>query len=179
MRKQVFVLGDSRTGTTSLHKFFMDCGLSSKHYFVDEINEIAARDGFDRHYYPHFLKFVKESGYDAFSDYPTRNYFRELLRDFPDSYFILSVRKDAEAWRGSMMRFFMGNEAILNDLPRLTKLHSKINNEIRSRYASANRFIEIDIDDGNEVNSAVLANFLDITSTVDLMRLNATRPDRS
>ena len=178
MNSSVFVLGDSRTGTTSLHRYFLDCGLQSIHYFVDEVSEIAADRGFDRHSYTHFRKFIETSGYNAFSDYPTRNYFRELLEDFPDAYYILSVRKDTEAWRGSMKRFFKDDEAVLKSLPRLTKLHSQINDEIRQTYANARNFTEINIDAGDEINSARLSDFLKLQTAVPLQRLNATRPKR-
>lgn len=178
MKQPVFVLGDSRTGTTSLHRYFMDSGLWSIHYFVDEVSQIAAEDGFDRHYYEHFRKFVETSDYNAFSDYPTRNYFRELLRDYPDALFILSVRKDTEAWRGSMKRFFKDDDEVLRSLPRLTTLHSQINDEIRRTYAAAASFIEVNIDDGNEKNSAVLSDFLGLRENLPLQRLNATRPKR-
>jgi len=72
MTKKVFVLGDSRTGTTSLHKLLMDYGFKSVHYFVDEVNDIAQRDGCEKHQYKHFRSFIERSGFEAFSDYPTR-----------------------------------------------------------------------------------------------------------
>ncbi|WP_161492584.1 hypothetical protein [Pseudophaeobacter leonis] len=36
MKKMIFVLGDSRTGTTTLHKFIKTAGLKSVHYFFKE-----------------------------------------------------------------------------------------------------------------------------------------------
>ncbi len=34
--RPIFVIGDSRTGTTSMHNFFQAHGLRSIHYFIDQ-----------------------------------------------------------------------------------------------------------------------------------------------
>jgi hypothetical protein len=174
MDKKIFVLGDSRTGTTSLHKLLLDYGCKSIHYYVDEVNEIAHREGYDRHKYKHIRQFIENSGFNAFSDYPTRCYFVELLRDYPDAYFILSTRKDVQTWVGSMERYFPHRTEVLANLAHLSDGYLELNKQIRQRYASAERFIEICIDDGNEVNSPILADFLGRAVTVPLKKLNAT-----
>ena len=173
-KKKVFVLGDSRTGTTSLHRLFLDYGFNSVHYFVDEVNEIAKKDGHEKHEYKHFKEFVDESGFNAFTDYPTRIYFRQLRRDYPDAFFILSLRQDSATWRKSMRRFFQDQPDILENMPHLAKVHAQVNNQIRKSFSSAKRFIEICIDDGNEVNSPIISKFLQEDQEVELKKLNAT-----
>lgn len=172
--KKFFVLGDSRTGTTSLHKLLLDYGCRSVHYYLDEVNEIARRDGHERHKYQHIRQFIENSGFNAFSDYPTRSYFEQLLRDYPDAYFILSTRKDLQTWVGSMERYFHNRSDVLDNLTILSDRYLKLNKQIRERYAGAENFIEICIDDGNEVNSPILAEFLGGAVTVPLQKLNST-----
>jgi sulfotransferase family protein len=174
MSKKVFVLGDSRTGTTSLHKLFMDYGFKSVHYYVDEVAEIAQRDGCEKHQYQHFRQFIETSGFDAFSDYPTRNYFRQLRRDYADAYFILSTRRDLPTWMKSMQRFFPDRPDVLVNMPHLSKIHLQLNAQIRNVYADAKNFIEICIDDGNEVNSPAICKLIGSEKIVSLKRLNAT-----
>lgn len=179
MSKKIFVLGDSRTGTTSLHKLFIDYGIKSVHYYVDEKQEIAERAGAEKSGYVHFKEFIEESGFDAFSDYPTRNHFRELIRDYPGAYFILSTRVDMKTWRRSMRRFFPDRPDVLDNMPHLAQMHVKVNNQIRKAYENAPHFIEICIDDGNEVNSPLLSEFLGRPDVIDLKRLNYTMPINS
>lgn len=174
MNKKIFILGDSRTGTTTLHKLFLDYGFKSVHYYVDEVNEIAKRDGHDSHKFQHVKEFIEESGFDAFSDYPTRSYFRQLRRDYPDAYFILSTRKDLPKWKQSMRRFFPDRQDVHNNMQHLSKVYLQLNNQIRKVYADAPHFIEICIDDGNEINSPIIADFIGREDVVSLKKLNAT-----
>lgn len=48
------------------------------------------------------LKIVKE--YDSFEDWPWPLIFREIDREFPDSKFILTLRKDPETWFQSLCK---------------------------------------------------------------------------
>ena len=175
MNRKIFVLGDSRTGTTALHKLFLDYGLYSVHYYVAEVNEIAQRDGCDTREYRHFREFIETSGYQAFTDYPTRNYVKELRRDYPDACFILSTRRDLPTWQQSMGRYFASQPDVLERLPRLSKSYQTRNDEIRRLYADAAHFLEICIDDGNEVNSPIIADFIGSNEVISLRKFNATR----
>lgn len=174
MTKKIFVLGDSRTGTTSLHKLFMDYGFKSVHYFVEEVKDIAKRDGCDQHQYKHIRHFIHNSGFEAFTDYPTRSYFRQLRRDFPDAYFILSRRKDVPTWVTSMKRFFPARDDVLSNMEHLAKVYRQVNQQIRDLYADADHFIEVCIDDGNEINSEKIKVFLGEENKVYIKKLNAT-----
>lgn len=174
-RQKVFVLGASRTGTTSLHKFFMDCGYKSIHYFVDEIEAIAKRKNIDKAGYTEFKEFVDSGDYNAFSDYPTRLYYRELMASYPDSNFVLSTRRNVEEWRSSMRRFFRSDPQKIMNLRHLTKLYISINADIRELYAGSTRFLEICIDEDNDLNSMKLRKFLGIDGPVMLKRLNYSK----
>lgn len=174
MKDKIFVLGDSRTGTTSLHKFFLDAGLSSVHYFVDEVKEIAVDDGASSALISHFNSFVDNSGHTAFSDYPTRNYYSELQDYYPSAYFILSTRRDVDVWRRSMQRFFSERPDVQKNLDNLMGHYLSGNDKIRQLYSGNSRFLDICIDDGDEPNSEKLNNFLDLSRRVALGRLNAS-----
>jgi len=174
MNRKIFVLGDSRTGTTTLNQLFLDYGFNSVHYYVDEVNEIAQRDGCDTREYRHFREFVETSGYQAFTDYPTRNYVKELRRDYPEARFILSTRRDLPTWQQSMRRYFAERPDVLERLPWLSKVHQARNDEIRRLYADAAHFREICIDDGNEVNGPLIARFVGSDRVIPLRKLNAT-----
>ena len=173
-RSKVFVLGDSRTGTTSLHKFFRDAGYNSIHYFIDEVNEIARARGAEGHDFESVKEFIENAGFNAFSDYPVRSYFRDLLAHYPTAHFILSTRKDVEAWAASMKRFFADREDVVSRLDYLKKVYLRINDEIRETYKDAENFIELCIDDDGDENSAKLREFLGAPSHVSLKQLNAT-----
>ncbi len=170
---KVFVLGDSRTGTTSLHRFFMDAGLRSVHYFIDEVDEIAKAEGLDKPGFDHFKEFVESSGFDAFSDYPTRDFFDQLLTAYPEAYFILSTRKTPDIWRKSMLKFFQGRTDVEESIEKLTSYYLTINDRIRKAYESAPRFIEVCMEDGSMYNSEKLCKFLNLERKVELLKLNA------
>ena len=170
----VFVLGDSRTGTTSLHKFLLDAGFRSIHYFVDEVASISRRRGNSRIDYHSFKVFIEESGFDAFSDYPTRNFFRELRQDYPDAFFILTTRKDIQTWQKSMRRFFASRIDVLDNMGKLSALYQNINEEIRTLHKASEHFIEICIDDPSDMNEHLLSTFLGSRADIRLMKLNST-----
>ena len=104
--KKIFALGDSRTGTTTIHKFLKLSGFTSIHYFFKEsgVSEPAHVD-FENNWRK-LQDFIDEGGYDSFSDYPIRTFYRKLFDAYPDAYFILTSRKDVETWQKSMVGFF-------------------------------------------------------------------------
>lgn len=95
MRK-VFVVGLSKTGTTSLHAALEQLGFRAIHnpesMLRAEVDEL------------HFSLALAAS-YDALSDLPIAAFYRELDLAYPGSRFILTTR-DADAWLASCANHF-------------------------------------------------------------------------
>lgn len=172
--RKVFVLGDSRTGTTSLHQFLRRHGFRSVHYFVQQSGvsqpmhmEAAANAR-------RVLDYVAESGFQCFSDYPTRLFWRELAEAHPDALFILTTRRDVATWRRSMAQFFATFEMQLN-LDGLEQVHVQFNEAIRRHFAQhPSQFLELVIDDDGVENGARLCAFLGISPPTALTRENTS-----
>lgn len=178
--KKVFVLGDSRTGTTSLHRFLQAAGYKSIHYYFKESgvrqnNEVAQPVGEETEdNWVLMQRFIDSSGYDAFSDYPTRTFFRELMERYRDADFILTRRKDLETWQRSMTEF-MGKFGFKLDIPLLSKYHVAINEQIRQTAAEfGNKLCEINIDAPSGQNAETLSSFLGLPEVVQMGRENAS-----
>jgi Sulfotransferase domain len=174
VKKKIFVLGDSRTGTTTLHKFIKAAGLKSVHYFFKEsgVTEPAHVDYEGN--WKRLKTYIDTSGYDCFTDYPTRTFYKDLIREYPDAYFILSVRKDIETWRRSMKGFFEKFNLSL-DLDNLTNAHITINDECEQLCADLGvKFCNISIDDDAAVNGKILSEFLELDQVRSLGWENRT-----
>ena len=80
----VFCIGFSKTGTTSIDKAFAILGYRHVHWLHAHLEP---KQG--------WINYIRKSHFDAFSDAPMYfpGFFRELDREFPDSKFILTVRK--------------------------------------------------------------------------------------
>ncbi len=162
LHRKIFVLGDSRTGTTTIHAFLKRAGLRSIHYFFKESGVTDPPHLEHAQNWNRLKDFIEDSGYDAFSDYPLRTFYVELFQQFPDALFILSTRKNIETWRNSMLNFFSKFNIELN-IDALTDIHIRINSEIRSLAKSKNvQFCEICIDDDYVKNGALLSQFLEL-----------------
>lgn len=177
---KIFVLGDSRTGTTSIHRFLQVAGFKSIHFYFKESgvrqnNEAAQPVGEETEDNWVLLKrFIDTSGYDAFSDYPTRTFYQELIDEYPDAYFILTCRKDIETWQKSM-KAFMGKFGFELNLPASSKAHLRVNEDIRKLAAERNvKLCEIDIDAPSSGNAVTLSKFLNLPDVVQLGRENAS-----
>jgi hypothetical protein len=79
----IFCIGFSKTGTTSLDKALSVLGYRPIHW---PHAHIKPKEG--------WLKYIKKSPYDAFSDAPIyfSGFFKEIDKEFPNSKFILTVR---------------------------------------------------------------------------------------
>lgn len=100
-KSKIFCIGNNKTGTTSLEKFFKD----------HDFNVAPQRDAenlldayINRDWAPIF-KYVKK--YEVFQDIPFSNeYLYVLLHHvYPNSKFILSVRDTGEQWYNSITKF--------------------------------------------------------------------------
>ncbi len=171
---KIFVLGDSRTGTLALHNFFLKQGLRSIHYYVGEAGiSDPIHEAFELNEAA-FLKYVADSRNRAFTDYPTRSFFRALYDRYPDAYFILTYRESTERWLASM-RSFLGKFRLEFDEVEHRVAYEEINNQIRVLFSGSDRkFIEICIDADNLDNSLALAHFLGLDPAIRLSRDNKT-----
>jgi hypothetical protein len=89
---KIFCIGDSRTGTTSLHYFLKAAGFKSIHHYewVTQRPGVSSADE-ER---DAVLAFIMESSYEAFTDYPTRSYYKEITNVFPDALIINTTRSE-------------------------------------------------------------------------------------
>ncbi|MGR3710346.1 MAG: sulfotransferase [Alterinioella nitratireducens] len=175
MPGKVFVLGDSRTGTTTLHKFLRRAGYNSLHYFFKESGvPQPAHVNFEAN--AQTLKtFIDTTDYNAFSDYPLRSFYKMLFAEYPDQYFILTTRKSVETWQKSMLAFF-GKFDIDINIEALTGFYLTINQEIRDLAAETGaRFCEICIDDDADQNGHALSEFLGLEEMLSLGWENSTK----
>ncbi len=172
--RPIFVLGDSCTGTTSLHNFFRASGIPSLHWFVKEAGLTQPThldlEGNERR----FASFLATAPYEAFSDYPVRSFFPYLYREYPDASFILTVRSSTQRWLRSM-REFLAKFALKIDEAELVRNYERVNAQIRELFSQGDRrFLEVCIDDDDTANAQRLKAFLGLENALSLPKDNAT-----
>jgi len=111
-KPKIFCIGQNKTGTTSLKKFFQDHGFK----VGDQLTaELMIDDYIARNWKP-ILKYCDSA--EVFQDVPFSNDFLYVLLDhhFPNAKFILSERSTSEEWYNSVTKFhtklFGNNEQI-------------------------------------------------------------------
>lgn len=174
VQRKVFVLGDSRTGTTTLHRFLRLAGYKSVHYFFDQSGvQKPAHVDFESNW-EKLRSFINISGFDAFSDYPLRTFYKQVCSSYPEADYILCYRKDVETWRKSMLGFFSKFNINL-DIDALERTHVSVNEDIR-RLARERKlsFCEVCIDDDADENGRRLSDFLHLKSPMSLGWENRT-----
>jgi len=167
---RLFVLGDARTGTTSVHYWFLSANIRSIHYYIKEASQIEPLHKFRRQNWDCLKSFIDSSPYQAFSDYPTRIFFRELMEHYRDAKFILTRRRDTATWLRSMSSYFSGSQL---DLALLESYYACLNEEIRSYSAFFGvALLELCIDDNSAVNARLLGEFVGLNDPPKLGRYN-------
>src|SRR5690606_39066036 len=100
-KAKIFCIGQNKTGTTSLQKFFEDHG-----YKVGDqpTAELLIDDYIARNWKP-ILKYCETA--EVFQDIPFSNDYLYVLLDFyfPNAKFILSERDNADQWYNSITKF--------------------------------------------------------------------------
>ena len=169
----VFILGDSRTGTSSLNAFLNALGISSKHYYVKEASQVSPDHENREINLLNLIKFVKNSGYSGFTDYPTRLYYKELYEAFPNAYFILSVRESTQTWLKSMKTYFPKFGIDINE-NSVVRNYEDINKKILHFFKNNKRFLLVNIDDDDVENSIKIKNLLGVPSDIIIGRENTS-----
>lgn len=117
--QKVFCVGFNKTGTTSLHQFFVDCGLRSVHETQ----------------WPHHSRIKDGATYfdraQCFSDGEAAN-FRQLDKWFPSSLFVLNTRNERD-WVRSRVKHVL-RAGVPN--PRSTVEHGTQYGEMARRFYS-------------------------------------------
>jgi Sulfotransferase domain len=102
-RRKVFGIGLSRTGTTSLTRALEWLGYRSVHWPHDPTTQAELLHHYENPDSPLSLTVVENS--DCVTDTPIASVYRELDRQYPGSYFILTTR-DHDSWLGACERFW-------------------------------------------------------------------------
>lgn len=97
---KVFIIGLSKTGTTSLNKALEILGYKTRHYDFMPFEKIITQD-FNQ----------EDLSHDAISDITVVSCYKKLDKVFPNSKFILTTR-DTKSWLASCKRNFP--ESIMN-----------------------------------------------------------------
>lgn len=103
-KQKVFVIGFHKTGTTSLAKALVQLGYrvcGSMNQIKDFKPAIHSKNDLFKMAQPLL------SSYDVFEDTPWFVFYKELLNQFPDGKFILTIRP-SEAWYKSVLKHFGG-----------------------------------------------------------------------
>jgi hypothetical protein len=161
-RPKIFVIGLNKTGTTSLgdalsYLGFLRLGWNeflSRKLFHDYFSNDSANLG-------PMIEWTRI--YDAFEDFPWPLVYEEMATLYPDAKFILSVRKDEEAWFKSIAnhterRHWVGHEMIYGALvateeskERYIAKYREHNEKVREYFATQpERFMEICLDEGDD-----------------------------
>lgn len=168
MEQKIFCIGDSRTGTMSLHRFFSALGIRSIHNPIREANQLMPLHESPSENWTKFKNFIDTGGFQAFSDYPARYFYKELIETYPDALFILTKRRELAAWQRSMVKFF-AQYSIPIEIDQLSQIYEQGNSQIVSLCTTLKRrLLVIDIDGDNEINSAKIKDFLSVDSPIEL-----------
>jgi hypothetical protein len=135
---KIFGIGVSKTGTTTLGACltvlgYRHCGWNMawpKAYMNGDMDTL----------------YSTVEAYDSFDDWPWPAFYRELAVRYPDSKFVLTIRKDSDAWYRSMMKhaeyrgansidkFFFGYAAPHGYKQEMTDFYKRHNQEVMDYF---------------------------------------------
>ena len=173
-RQLVFVLGDSRTGTSSVHNFLIRAGYNAIHYYNAECGIIFPEHLNYEENWILLKKFIDNSGFNAFSDYPTRLFYKDLLINYPQAKFVVTRRATLDIWKNSMINYFE-KFAIHFDIDEVAHNYLTINEKISINASELGvPLLDICIDEDNNYNEKMLKSFLNIDKNLSLGFENAS-----
>ena len=103
---KIFCIGFNKTGTTSLQRLLLDEGFidSRQEHFEQNLDSYVLKN------YSTYTGIIKTcySTSNIFQDIPFSlpNFYKELYKEFPEAYYILTVRDSSEVWYNSLDRFY-------------------------------------------------------------------------
>jgi hypothetical protein len=112
------------------------------------------------------LAFIKSSGYDAFTDHPTRKYYKEIASIYPDAYIINTIRS-RDPLRLSASKYLGLDEVTVDEW---IKVHFEQEAEIASFFEAnpQHHYLAINICEDNQSTSSV-KTFLGINNQPNLL----------
>lgn len=194
-KPKVFCIGNNKTGTTSMQKYFKDHGFNVGN---QREAELLIDDYIFRNWKP-IVDYCRK--YEAFQDIPFSNRFTYTVMDivFPGSKFILTVRDDADQWYNSISTFHgkrfstSGDLATKADLlqgdyvykgwiwkafsekfgdfedpynkERLMSYYLQYNEDVRTYFKNKTNFLEVNLSQPNAVK--LISDFLGILPKYD------------
>jgi len=138
---KIFGIGTSRTGTSTLNRALNLLGIKSVHkasYLTDYVKVNMATGN--------FLLYGLED-YRGFSDHPIDWLYKELDKQYPNSLFIYTKRKDREAWIRSMHILVQASKEP-RDEKKWREDYKKHQKDIYEYFKDRDDFLEIDITTG-------------------------------
>lgn len=101
MQRKVFCVSFHKSGTTSLHRFLVDAGLTSRHYPRDHEGMMLRSRCKPTMGGAEILDILKPilDKYDCHSDAPWPGLMPEILQRYPNAQIILLTRDPEEWWR--------------------------------------------------------------------------------
>lgn len=186
---KIFCIGFNKTGTTSLRNYFHSEGFSSgdQQAFEHNLNSYRFKN------YSTFIEMIKNDfwGSNLFQDIPFSlpNFYKELYKEFPNAYYILTTRNSAEEWYNSLINWNLERfrqihkpydsfyvhrgwvVGLLTDCygaPKydpynkeiLIEVYNKHNQEVKEFFKGKSNFIELNL--AQEKDTSRLGKFLGI-----------------
>ncbi|KAI7229606.1 hypothetical protein KC330_g7362 [Hortaea werneckii] len=158
LRPKVFVIGLSKTGTTSIGDALALLGYKRLGW-----KDIRSRHLVHTWANGDYGALIDQTRfYDAFEDLPWPRMFREMAELYPDSKFILSLRTDEQVWLESMRRhvgrgawqpyaWFYGATEVEGHEATILSAYRNHTADVREFFADEQeRYAEMNIDDGDQ-----------------------------
>ena len=163
---KIFCVGLPKTGTTSLGSCPIELGYKKAPYnikFINSISDMLYQNKVDDNRLNEIIKNEVDK-YEVFEDWPYPLLTEKIFTMYPDSYFILSTRKDERVWLKSLQKhtkrnnsqkskrlrsiFYGNDDPFLNGL-HYEKFYLKHNSDIVSKFKNNNKFLEICFETGS------------------------------
>lgn len=165
MPNRVIGIGYSKTGTSTLRECFDQLGLSYLGFEVQRTREVVDGDP------QHALEAL--SAYDAAANWPWPIIYKDIDAAYPDSQFVLTVRRDSKTWMESLKRqaeekpnsvyreWVYGHRNPVGNEQDLIQKYERHNHEVRSYFADRpGKLLEVCWETGSGWNE--LCTFLNL-----------------
>lgn len=156
LKPKVFVIGLSKTGTTSIGDALDLIGYKRLGW-----KDVRSRHLIHTWANGDYNALIDQTRfYDAFEDLPWPRMYRQMAERYPDAKFILSLRKDEQTWLRSMHRhvgrglwqpyaYFYGATQVVGNEQTVLSAYRNHTSEVRAYFHDQpHRYVELNIDDG-------------------------------